>query len=50
MTTVVVLALFVLAIALLTHDRDGLDFAARDRRRTLAAREHRSGRVGTVVP
>ena len=50
MITVGVIAAFVLAIAVLTHDRDGLDFRARDVHRAVAERDHRTGPLGTVVP
>ncbi len=50
MITVLVIAAFVLVIAVLTHDRDGLDFAARDVHRAMAARDHGSGPLGTLVP
>lgn len=50
MITVLVLAAFVLAILWLTHDRDGLDFGARDIHRAMVARDRRIGPRGTVVP
>ncbi|BDH56679.1 hypothetical protein [Tsukamurella sp. PLM1] len=50
MITVLVIAAFVLAIAWLTHDRDGLDFGARDIHRATATRDRRIGPLGTVVP
>ncbi|WP_158635123.1 hypothetical protein [Tsukamurella asaccharolytica] len=50
MITVLVVAAFAVAIAALTHDRDGLDFGARDIHRATAARDRRSGPLGTVVP
>ncbi|MBS4100271.1 hypothetical protein [Tsukamurella paurometabola] len=50
MITVLVIAAFVVAILWLTHDRDGLDFGARDIHRAMAARDRRTGPTGVVVP
>ena len=47
MITVLALAAFVLAVLWLTHDRDGLDFGARDIHRAMAARDRRTGPGGT---
>lgn len=50
MITVLVITAFTLAIAWTTHDRDGLDFGARDIHRAAAARDRRIGPLGVVVP
>ncbi|MCS3780447.1 hypothetical protein [Tsukamurella ocularis] len=50
MITVLVITAFVLAIAWLTHDRDGLDYGARDIHRAMAARDRQYGPGGVVVP
>lgn len=50
MITVLVITALVVGLAWLTHDRDGLDFGARDAPRAMAARDRRIGPLGTVVP
>ena len=49
MITVLVIAAFVVALVWLTHDSDGLDYAARDIHRAMAERDHRTGPLGTLV-
>lgn len=50
MITVLVITAVVVALAGLTHDRDGLDFGARDVHRAMAERDRRAGGLGIVVP
>lgn len=50
MITVLVIAALAAVLLWLTHDRDGLDFAARDVHRAMAERDRRAGRLGVVVP
>ncbi|ADG80725.1 putative protein OS=Tsukamurella paurometabola (strain ATCC 8368 / DSM / CCUG 35730 /CIP 100753 / JCM 10117 / KCTC 9821 / NBRC 16120 / NCIMB 702349/ NCTC 13040) OX=521096 GN=Tpau_4156 PE=4 SV=1 [Tsukamurella paurometabola] len=50
MITVLALIAFVVGLAWLTHDRNDLDFRARDQRGAAADRDRRTGSGGVIVP